>query len=121
MSKLNPAVVAGIADALRSAGVDPAVPLAKDAAPSVAKDLIERLASDPAVVNATNSEPWYQSRVTLGAIGALISTAGGVGVLVQQGVTDVNAYIGPVTAFVFAGIVLYGRLKGSLAPLGGKG
>lgn len=118
MSKLNPAVVNGIAEALRSAGVDPTVPLASSAAAPVAADLVERLSEDPLVVNATNSEPWYQSKIALSAIATIIASATGLIALYQQGVHDATAYTIPVTTLVTASITLWSRLKKGTAPLG---
>lgn len=65
----------------------------------------------PIIAHATNSEPWYQSRVTWGAIlAALAGVLGLFGVVfdidAQGRVLDLVIALGPV---IGAGIALYGR------------
>lgn len=40
--------------------------------------LVDALKRDPAVVNATNNEPWYQSTVTWGSLVAMASGAAAI-------------------------------------------
>lgn len=65
----------------------------------------------PIVAHVTNSEPWYQSRVTLGAI--LAASAGVLGVFgyafpseLQGKVIDLVVALAPV---IGGGLALYGR------------
>lgn len=65
----------------------------------------------PIVANATNSEPWYRSRVTLGAL--LAAIAGVLGIFGfslapedQSKILDLIVAIGPV---VGGALALYGR------------
>lgn len=65
----------------------------------------------PIVANATNSEPWYRSRVTLGAL--LAAVAGVLGIFGfslapedQSKILDLIVAIGPV---VGGALALYGR------------
>ncbi len=65
----------------------------------------------PVVAHITNTEPWYQSRVTLGAI--LAAAAGVVGAFgyafpedVQGKIVDLIVALGPV---IGGAIALYGR------------
>lgn len=65
----------------------------------------------PIVAHATNSEPWYKSRVTLGAI--LAAAAGVLGVFgyafpseVQGKIIDLVISLGPV---IGGALTLYGR------------
>jgi hypothetical protein len=65
----------------------------------------------PIVANATNSEPWYKSRVTLGALMAAIAGVMGIfGFTLepedQSRILDLVVAIGPV---VGGAIALYGR------------
>lgn len=75
----------------------------------VAQDVIKEVV--PVVVNQANAEPWYQSRVTWGAI--LAALTGILGVFgyafpaeMQGKVIDALVAAGPI---VSALIVLYGR------------
>lgn len=93
------------------------VPVSNRNAPAVAEAIAERLA--PQMVNKANAEPWYQSRVT---IGALVSI--GTGVLALSGIiltpedtaliVSMATSIGAVAA---GGLTLYGRWKAK-KPIG---
>lgn len=81
---------------------------------SVKKEIV------PVVQNATNQEPWYQSRVILGsAVSAIFVAAGFMGYqfeLVEPGeVTDMVLDFVALAGTAFA---LYGRLKAGLKPIG---
>lgn len=93
------------------------VPVHNNNAPEVAAAAAEAVA--PMMVNKANAEPWYQSRVTWGAIGS-IST----GVLALLGIVltpeDVALIvtIGTSAGAVLGGLVtLYGRWKAK-KPIG---
>lgn len=114
---ISAAIIAGVSAAANSPTTDLT---ARDTLPVseiAVEKAIDEIKNDPVVVNATNSEPWWQSRVVLSAIGGEIAAGAAVIALAQQGFTDVLVYAGPVTAFVFASINLYGRLKTGLKPL----
>lgn len=93
---------------------DPNVPLDSISPPhvaakEVADGVMERIQELPEIQHATNTEPWYQSRVTLGAIITAISVATGA----SLSEADVNAYaqlavfiVGPL---VGTAVSLYGR------------
>lgn len=73
----------------------------------------------PLVEHATNSEPWYQSRVTLGALLAAASGIAGIfgytfGIDDQARVVDLILALGPV---IGAALALYGRWAAK-KPLG---
>lgn len=97
----------------------PNVPVAQADERKVAQAVAKEVA--PIVVNAQNAEPWYQSRVILGALVAIISSiAGAVGIVIdedtrQQFITLVPVVISTVGA-IYA---LYGRIVGATKkPLG---
>lgn len=88
---------------------DPTVPAQPAAAAPIIDAVTAKIA--PEIIAATNNEPWYQSRVTLGAI--LAAAAGVVGIFgyafpaeVQGKVIDLIIALGPV---IGGGIALYGR------------
>lgn len=54
----------------------PSVPVADAVAPQVAREIAE--AVKPVLANATNSEPWYRSRIYIGLIAA------GLGAIAQH-------------------------------------
>ncbi|MEY9782259.1 hypothetical protein [Sinorhizobium fredii] len=98
-----------IAGAVITAIGDPAVPADSAAAAPIINAVVTRIA--PEIINATNSEPWYRSRVTLGAI--LAAAAGVLGLFgvafpadVQGKVIELVIALGPV---VGGALALYGR------------
>ncbi|MDW9447219.1 hypothetical protein GOA58_05895 [Sinorhizobium meliloti] len=88
---------------------DPAVPAQPAAAGPIIDAVTNRIA--PEIIAATNNEPWWQSRVTLGAI--LAAAAGVLGIFgyafpaeVQGKVIELIIALGPV---IGGAIALYGR------------
>ncbi|WP_037437178.1 hypothetical protein [Sinorhizobium fredii] len=88
---------------------NPAVP----AQPGAVSPIVDAVTSKilPEIINATNNEPWYASRVTLGAI--LAASAGVLGLFgyafpaeVQGKVLDLIIALGPV---IGGALALYGR------------
>jgi len=72
----------------------------------------------PEIINATNAEPFYQSRVTIGAIMTLIGGSYSLVLDFMDGVPPgVDDLTGQLTAIVGAGVVLYGRWVAT-KPLG---
>lgn len=69
MTPLLDALAPALASAVRAA-LDRSEGTARDAATasSIAAAALDDLRSDPTVRHAANAEPWYRSRVTLGAI-----------------------------------------------------
>jgi hypothetical protein len=59
-----------------------AIELIQKVAPSVTRPEAERLA--PILVNQTNNEPWYRSRVTWGALASILA---GASTIIMMGVT----------------------------------
>jgi hypothetical protein len=74
----------------------------------------------PVVVNATNKELWYQSRVIVGTAVSLIAIGArfaGVqmDVMDQNTITDLVLQLASVIGGAYA---LYGRMKAGLKPIG---
>ncbi|GEC33570.1 hypothetical protein N181_25220 [Sinorhizobium fredii USDA 205] len=107
-----------IIGAVVSAVGNPAVP----AQPGAVSPIVEAVTSKilPEIINATNNEPWYRSRVTLGALLAAISgILGAFGYALpaelQGNVIDLIIALGPV---VGGALALYGRWAAK-KPIGG--
>lgn len=124
MAKLNPAIAAAVATAITAASANPAVPLSLSptAQEMVSTAVVDKLAADPVVLNETNSEPWYQSRVTIGALVALVTPLASlllkqqIDADAQRQVVDLIVAAGPV---IGAAIALWGRWGRAKAPVGG--
>lgn len=106
-----------IANGVRDVAVDPNTRLTPAEAGPVAKAITAEVL--PGVLHATNNEPWYQSRVTWGAIVSI-----GIGLLGTFGVAtdwiDPNQAIslGLGVGSVIGGVItLYGRWK-ARKPIG---
>lgn len=97
----------------------PSVPVTKKDEQAVAQAVTKELA--PIVVNASNAEPWYQSRVILGALVAIIGSAlGALGIALDEETRQQIIVIIPVVISTAGSIyALYGRIVGSTKkPLG---
>lgn len=100
-----------IGAAVARIAVDPSIPLrAVDITP-VTEAVVQKVA--PAILHATNNEPWYKSRVTWGAIiavaGPLLSVLG-----VSSDLIDPDLAVSISTALVSVvggALTLYGRWK----------
>lgn len=82
------------------------------AAPSAA---VEEAAQ--VVINQTNNEPWFQSRVTLGSSGVILVSVGRILGAVGAGNVDLVAMTPDIVVIVGALVALYGRWKAK-KPLG---
>lgn len=83
-------------------------PLTPDLVPAIT----EAVAADPSLQHATNSEPWYASRVTWGAIIAALAPV--VGLALGRVVTAADQatlaeFVSAGGALVGSGLALYGR------------
>lgn len=77
----------------------------------------DALAKAPEVVNATNSEPWWQSRVVTGLIGVLVMLAVQWGLIAAE---DANTVVLQITTAVAGAAAVYalgGRLIRGLKPM----
>lgn len=98
-----------IIGAVVSAVGNPAVPAQPGAVSPIVDAVTSRIV--PEIISATNNEPWYRSRVTLGAL--LAAIAGVLGLFgyafpaeAQGKVIDLIIALGPL---IGAAITLYGR------------
>lgn len=92
-----------IMDAVSATVARPDVPAKPDAVGPIVEAVSREVA--PLVANATNSEPWYQSRVTIGAlVSIIIPLLGFLGI--SSDVIDPDQ----LTALIMAGGALFGGL-----------
>ncbi len=87
--------------------------------PSDVTAVTERVVKEvgPALEHLTNAESWWRSRVMIGSIGTIITSAFGLYGLFAAGVTDGELYAAPIAASIGAGFAIYGRLI-ARKPLG---
>jgi len=111
-STVTRAVIDAIDD---SPNVNPSSPELKGIADSVVRDVV------PMVLNQTNNEPWYQSRVTWGVIIAAVSTLAkpfiGDLPIDEAQTADITAALATLGQVAGFGLTLYGRWK-ARKPIG---
>lgn len=102
-------VTSAVVAAVKEAASSPANDLQAKDVGAVAKAVSENIT--PLVEHATNTEPWYQSRVTWGAIGAImLPIAGALGVSADVISADEFVALGIAAGTVASGLLtLYGR------------
>lgn len=61
------------------------------------------------VINQTNNEPWFQSRVTLGSFGGILGALAVIANMFANGGVDVVELSGALATLIGAGVALYGR------------
>ncbi|GAB4071793.1 hypothetical protein KHC28_00495 [Ancylobacter sonchi] len=104
LAQLTPAITA----ATHTAIANTASGLGGADATVIAKEVAK--AATDTIINQTNNEPWYLSRVTLGALLALVGGAYSLGLDFADGTPpSVDSLTSQLTAIVGAGTVLYGR------------
>jgi hypothetical protein len=122
MLNLNPLdiLLGAVSGAIGRIALRDDVPLTVEAAPAVTKAILTEIASDPSIQHATNTEPWYASRVTWGAIIAALAPVLGL-VLGHTVNADDQATLGELATaagtLIGAGLALYGRWVAK-APIG---
>ncbi len=122
---LGKVVKAAVARAVETVADDRSVPEIKkgDVVP-VATAVIEALGQDKTFINATNSEPAYQSRVAWGAVIAALGVVVPPLAKVLGFDVDGSAIVEYGSALITlggAGFALYGRFAKGLRPLFSKG
>lgn len=97
-----------IASAVVDVVGNPAVPAEAAAAAPIIDAVTKKLA--PEIVNATNSEPIWQSRVTIGAVAGLIGGTYGLVLDVLDGtLPTAESLTAQVVVIAGAALTLYGR------------
>lgn len=115
MSKAETVIKAALGSAVREAINQSSVEAAPFEAEAIVREAVKEAA--PVIAHATNNEPWFQSRVIIGNVVAIMLAVTGVVGLLRAGVTDVEVYTVPVGAILANGFSLYGRLIAT-KPLG---
>jgi len=106
-------IAARIADRLVKS---PSVPIEAPEKPVVKVEVAKEL--QPALEHLTNNEPWYQSRVTWGAIFAILGGVATIGTMAANGVPLSWETYGPPLGSIGGGLgTLYGRWK-ARKPIG---
>ncbi len=104
---LQTTIATGILDTVFKRALQPATEQEAQRAPQVAYDAAKELA--PVLVNLTNNEPWYQSRVTWGAVAAILGGLGTMAGLVAAGDWTPNLWVAALGS-VGGGVgTIYGR------------
>lgn len=108
MSTATDALKVIIASGVREVALNPATALTTAEAPAVAKAIAAEVI--PGVLHATNNEHWYQSKVTWGALGAIL--------LPLLGLIGVTSDIISLDEFVLGGMALGSAVSGALTLYG---
>lgn len=116
-SKLERAITSAVIAGVQVAAANPETSTTRRDVPTISNDVINAVA--PIVAHATNTEPWYQSRVTWGAVASialpLLGLAGvGSDVIDADTIVTLGLALGTVAGGV---LTLYGRWKAK-KPLG---
>jgi hypothetical protein len=118
----------GLGAAMERVAAKPTNALTVKVEPKATADLAKELAKEPVFINATNSEPWWQSRVLVGNSTASVGMVINAGVMILRSlgfeIEDSTAIvwtqnIGALLTVYGLGLSFYGRLKSGLAPLFG--
>ena len=124
---LGSTIKASVEKAVDNAAARKDVPEIKKAdAGEVASAVLGELAQDPKFINATNSEPAYQSRVGIGSAAGVIGALGVlVPLLARQFGYEISAAQVAEVAFALVMLAgsafsLYGRFRKGLKPLFSK-
>jgi len=105
-------IAARIADRLVKS---PSVPLEAPEKPVVKVEVAKEL--QPVLEHLTNNEPWFRSRVTLGAIATILAGASSLTMAIANGETNMEIYITALVGIGGGVTTLYGRWK-ARKPLG---
>jgi hypothetical protein len=113
---MTPLIVLDIASKIADRLIkSPSVPVEQAEKPVVKVEVAKELA--PVIEHLTNNEPWYQSRVTWGAVFAILGGVATIGTAAANGETSMEVY-SPAGMSILGGLgTLYGRWK-ARKPLG---
>jgi len=114
---MNPLIVLDIASRIADRLVQsPSMPVEATEKPVVKATVAKEL--QPVIEHLTNNEPWYRSRVTWGAIFAILGGVASIGTMLANGVPLSLETYGPPLSSIGGGLgTLYGRWK-ARKPLG---
>lgn len=121
LQQLAPIIINEVVKAIKHKDVPLNSPAPVVAAEEISNAVVTRIAAIPEAQMVTNTEPWYKSRVTLGAIVSIIASALAVAGF-QLTPEDMEGIVSSVLALISAlgGIyALYGRWKARV-PIGDK-
>lgn len=117
MNPLLIPIIGGIADKVLDRLIaSPQTTVTQAEAPVVRQEVADAVA--PVVEHLTNNEPWYRSRVTIGALTSIVS---GIFMLfgVALDVETIAVLVSTALAVIGGFVSLYGRWKAT-KPLGAK-
>ena len=118
MTKRQQRLTDAVESSIETAALRQDVPIDDDVAGIVAEKVAPAVLASPELQHAMNSEPWIQSRVTIGAIVALAAGGYGLGLDFADGtLPTVDAFVSQLGTIVGAAMVLYGRWVAT-KPLG---
>lgn len=95
--------------------ISQAIRLIQQIAPSVTRPEAEKLA--PVLINQNNQEPWYRSRVTWGAVAAILSGLATIITQITGGDPNLEVIFAAITAIGGGITTIWGRW-GAKAPIG---
>jgi len=118
MTKRQQRLAAAVESSIETAALRRDVPIDDDVAGIVAEKVAPAVLASPELQHAMNAEPWIQSRVTIGAVVAIIAGGYGLALDFTDGtLPTVDALVSQLGTIGGAAMVLYGRWVAT-KPLG---
>lgn len=110
-------IIEAVGQAIGRIAADPNMPMQPKDAAVVAQEVAAEIT--PVVQHLTNQEPWYKSRVTLGALGSIITAiAAALGFAISPEDMDVIIGVTAAAGTVISSLyTLYGRWR-ARRPIG---
>jgi hypothetical protein len=87
----------------------PDVPVERPSATAIKEAIIEEASEMPEIKHLTNTEPWYQSRVTLGALGTVVGSLWGCYLIYLESGLNITLMWPLLTTAGGAAVTLWGR------------
>ena len=114
---LKSVLIKGIAESILSSAIEKK--LKKDAVLATPQAVqVAAEAAAPVLIHATNNEPWYQSRVTLGSGFVVLTSIGTIGAMMTGTIPfNVEMLAANIATILGSGFALYGRYAAK-KPLG---
>lgn len=118
MTKRQQRLLGAVETSIETAALRGDVPVADEVADLVAHKVAPAVLATPELQHALNSEPLIQSRVTIGAVVAIVAGLYGLALDFSDGtLPTVDALVSQAGAIAGAALVLYGRWVAT-KPLG---